>query len=142
MLGQIEREESSPTIAKLWQIASGLETSFSAFLEYIPPNLLDKEQPFTGDPNMHITTLLPYDPAVKFEVFDIRLFNYHSQHSAAHAHGVIETVWVLEGKMELFCNNHWHVLEENQTLRFYADEPHEYKALTEQARFQNIVSYI
>ena len=33
MLGQIEREESSPTIAKLWQIATGLETSFSAFLD-------------------------------------------------------------------------------------------------------------
>lgn len=32
MLGQIEREESSPTISTLWKIASGLDTSFSAFL--------------------------------------------------------------------------------------------------------------
>lgn len=31
MLGQIERGESSPTIATLWKIASGLEASFSAF---------------------------------------------------------------------------------------------------------------
>lgn len=36
MLGQIEREESSPTIATLWKIASGLDTSFSAFLPLKP----------------------------------------------------------------------------------------------------------
>lgn len=33
MLGQIERQESSPTIATLWKIASGFQTSFSSFLE-------------------------------------------------------------------------------------------------------------
>lgn len=33
MLGQIERGESSPTIATLWKIASGFETSFSSFIE-------------------------------------------------------------------------------------------------------------
>ena len=32
MLGQIEREESSPTISKLWQIASGFELPLSYFL--------------------------------------------------------------------------------------------------------------
>src|SRR6476659_6616138 len=33
MLGQIEREESSPTIATLWKIASGFNVSFSSFIE-------------------------------------------------------------------------------------------------------------
>ena len=32
MLGQIERQESSPTIATLWKIATGLQCSFSSFL--------------------------------------------------------------------------------------------------------------
>lgn len=32
MLGQIERQESSPTIATLWKIATGLECSFSSFI--------------------------------------------------------------------------------------------------------------
>src|ERR1700735_226800 len=35
MLGQIERQESSPTIATLWKIASGFNTSFSSFIEKI-----------------------------------------------------------------------------------------------------------
>ncbi|HDJ1463214.1 TPA: helix-turn-helix transcriptional regulator, partial [Serratia rubidaea] len=32
MLGQIEREESSPTVATLWKIATGFNVAFSAFL--------------------------------------------------------------------------------------------------------------
>lgn len=32
MLGQIERGESSPTIATLWKIASGFNTSFSGMI--------------------------------------------------------------------------------------------------------------
>lgn len=36
MLGQIERGESSPTVAKLWQIASGFEVSLSSFIAASP----------------------------------------------------------------------------------------------------------
>jgi transcriptional regulator with XRE-family HTH domain len=141
MLGQIEREESSPTIAKLWQIASGLDTSFSAFLGSTPTSQSPHNELFPDDPNMQITTLIPYDPAVKFEMFDIRLSNFHRQESAAHADGVIETVWVLEGQMTMFCNNQWHPLSANETLRFQANEPHIYQAVSDVVRFQNIVYY-
>lgn len=33
MLGQIERGESSPTVATLWKIATGFRVSFSSFIE-------------------------------------------------------------------------------------------------------------
>ena len=33
MLGQIEREESSPTIATLWRIAKGFKVSMSSLIE-------------------------------------------------------------------------------------------------------------
>ena len=36
MLGQIERGESSPTIATLWKIASGFNTSLSSLIEPMP----------------------------------------------------------------------------------------------------------
>ncbi len=35
MLGQIERNESSPTVATLWKIATGLNVPFSTFIS--PP---------------------------------------------------------------------------------------------------------
>ncbi|MFM2483363.1 helix-turn-helix domain-containing protein [Celerinatantimonas sp. YJH-8] len=141
MLGQIEREESSPTIAKLWQIASGLDTSFSAFLSEKTTEMAAREQAFADDPNMQMRTLTAYDPTVKFEIFDIQLLHHHIQQSEAHAHGVIETVWVLEGQLDIFCDNQWHPLQSNDTFRFYADQTHIYKAVSERVRFQNIVNY-
>ena len=36
MLGQIERGESSPTVATLWKIATGFRVSFSSFIEPTP----------------------------------------------------------------------------------------------------------
>ena len=37
MLGQIERNESSPTVATLWKIATGLNVPFSTFISAIFP---------------------------------------------------------------------------------------------------------
>ena len=71
MLGQIEREESSPTIAKLWQIATGLETSFSAFLSQSTD---PEESPsFPNDPDMKMVSIFPYSEAVNFEIHEITL---------------------------------------------------------------------
>ena len=39
MLGQIERNESSPTVATLWKIATGLNVPFSTFLRRSPLRL-------------------------------------------------------------------------------------------------------
>ncbi len=141
MLGQIEREESSPTIAKLWQIASGLQTSFSAFIELTDKVIEPKQDAFHDDPNMEMVTLQAYDPEVKVEIFDIRLHNFHQQQSQAHTDNVFETIWVLEGNLALYIDGKWTVIEQGESIRFKADQPHLYKAETESVRFQNIVHY-
>lgn len=38
MLGQIERNESGPTVATLWKIADGLQVPFSWFIQPPPSN--------------------------------------------------------------------------------------------------------
>ena len=55
MLGQIEREESSPTIATLWKIASGFNTSFSSFLEDAQSDLNDPTYRAHPTQNLHPT---------------------------------------------------------------------------------------
>ena len=69
MLGQIEREESSPTIATLWKIATGFEASFSSFIEEI--NTASSEAMYrTGqvqtihpdDKKIRVLPLFPFDP--------------------------------------------------------------------------------
>ena len=140
MLGQIERQESSPTIAVLWKIASGLETSFSAF--FAAPNTHQPEQAaFPEDPNMKVSTLFPYQSDTAMEMFNIELSSHHTQMSSAHSCGVIEHIHVLSGTLSVYFDKEWHELKAGENVRFFSDQEHGYKAISEQAVFQNIVCY-
>ncbi|MCY7294698.1 helix-turn-helix domain-containing protein [Alteromonas sp. a30] len=140
MLGQIERQESSPTISTLWRIASGLNTSFSAFFAD-NPNLLTSEKTFPDDPKMKVSTLFPFREDVGFEVFEITLREYHQQMSSPHAPGVLEHILVTAGKLNVYFDDTWHTLLQGETIRFYSDQVHGYQALTETTTFQDIISY-
>ncbi|ANW22916.1 XRE family transcriptional regulator [Vibrio coralliilyticus] len=140
MLGQIEREESSPTIATLWKIASGLGTSFSAFFAN-EPNLQSPERVFPDDPRMKVKTLFPFQDDTGIEVFEISLSEHHQQMSTPHSVGVIEHVHVISGEVRVYFNQEWHWLDTGESVRFYSDQPHGYEAVTERAVFHNIVSY-
>lgn len=140
MLGQIERQESSPTISVLWKIASGLDTSFSAF--FADDNIQQPEQAaFPEDPNMKVSTLFPYQADTAMEMFNIELRNYHTQMSSAHSCGVIEHIHVLSGTLSVYFDKTWHQLQAGENLRFFSDQEHGYKAISEQTIFQNIVCY-
>ena len=139
-LGQIERRETSPTIATLWKIASGLNTSFSSFFAN-EQSLRVSERVFPSDANMQITTLFPFSSDSNMEMFDIRLSEHHSQTSSPHASGVIEHIIVLEGELGVFFDQNWHALNTGESIKFYSDQAHGYKAITPEARFQNIVCY-
>ncbi|UAL42304.1 XRE family transcriptional regulator [Shewanella inventionis] len=140
MLGQIERQESSPTIATLWKIASGLNTSFSAFM-VAEDSVRIAEKTFPDDPNMQIHTLFAYNPQTQFEMFEITLSGFHQQMSAPHGVGVIEHVIIIEGELAVFCDGKWLTLGCGQRCRFFADQIHGYHAVSETAVFHNIVSY-
>lgn len=140
MLGQIERQESSPTISILWKIASGLDTSFSAFFA-TQPELLSSETTFPDDPNMQVKTLFPYQADCGIEMFEITLTQHHQQHSSAHITGVIEHIVVLEGELKLYFDQQWHHLKAGERLRFFADQEHRYEAASKTAVFQNIICY-
>jgi len=140
MLGQIEREESSPTIATLWKISSGLNTSFSAFLSSEERHQRE-EKAFPDDPNMQVKVLFPFQADVAFEMFEITLRNHHKQMSTPHATGVIEHVQVTQGSVNVFFDNQWHKLLAGEGVRFFSDQVHGYQALSDTAVFHNIVSY-
>ncbi len=140
MLGQIEREESSPTISTLWKIASGLESSFSAFFSN-DPSLLSSARAFPDDEKMKVSTLFPYQADSGMEMFEITLTAYHQQLSLPHGVGVIEHIHVLKGELSVYFNSEWHSLKSGESIRFFSDQPHGYKAITESVTFQNIICY-
>jgi len=140
MLGQIERGESAPTIATLWKIARGLEISFSSF--FTPEGAPGPSQAdFPDDPDMRVRVLFPFCPQTRLDIFEVTLTNHHHQRSTAHQVGLVEHVIVLRGELELRHGTETVRLAEGGAHRFHADVPHEYRALTETAVFQNIICY-
>ena len=149
MLGQIEREESSPTIATLWKITSGFKTSFSSFIEDLQKKpqatIYRAEHLKTFDPlddKIEVHTLFPFDPQIRCEIVKIVLLPGCEHHSPAHF-DVIEDVIVLEGKVEVLVDGQWQALNKGDGLRFEANQAHAYRnRLSKKAVFHNIIHYV
>jgi len=149
MLGQIERGESSPTIAILWKIACGFKVSFSSFIE---EDLKNTELPVhrTGDAtilhpqdkNIRVFPLFPFDPKLHFELFVLELLPGCEHLSPAHESGVIEHIVVLDGMVEILVGGVWKSLMKGEGLRFSASEPHGYRNRSKElARIHDIIHY-
>lgn len=120
MLGQIERGESSPTVATLWKLATGFGISFSAFLlPGVPSPLADVE-------DMAVVTLFPFDKTTSLEMFAITLAPGFTRQSEPHVFGVIEHVVPVDGAMEVLHQGQWQPLARGQGFRFDASQPHGY----------------
>lgn len=143
MLGQIERGESSPTIATLWKIATGLECSFSSFMQgdqQLPAH--DKENHTTHtDTHMKVTALFPFSAATHFEVFEITIVNHHVQRSAAHQRGVTEHIHVLAGQLSVLHGEQWETVAAGEQIVLAADQQHAYRDESGHTRFIDIIHY-
>ena len=134
MLGQIERGESSPTVATLWKMATGLEVSLSAFLEPVPTYedsaLIRDAAELRRQPaaeGMLVAPIFPYEAHFGFELFEITLLPGYERLSEPHETGVVEHVSVIDGSVELLVAGEWIKLKKNQSIRFRGDEAHGYK---------------
>jgi len=149
MLGQIERGESSPTVATLWKIASGFGTSLSSFIEPPPAEQrgvtlrsADTLRQRPAADAMLIAPLFPFDARYGFELFELTLLPGYERLSEPHSEGVVEHVIVVRGVMELLVRGVWQQLEEGEAVRFAADQPHGYRnAGTEPAVFHDLIYY-
>lgn len=149
MLGQIEREESSPTIATLWKIATGFETSFSSFIEELNEEFNAASHRSGEVRNIHpedqkirVFPLFPFDSQLNFELFVIELLPGCEHLSPPHKQGVVEHVVVIEGSMEVWADGIWRTLAHGEGLRFMANQPHGYRNLrTDSAKFHDIIHY-
>ncbi|MCB1886123.1 MAG: helix-turn-helix transcriptional regulator [Rhodocyclaceae bacterium] len=149
MLGQIERGESSPTVATLWKIAGGFETSLSSLLVPTPPACSEPEvrraadlrrSPAEGE--MLVAPLFPFDERLGFEVFELTLPAGYVRRSAPHEPGVTEHVLVVAGCMAVCIGDRWHALAPSEAIRFAADQPHGYRNDGDSpAVFHNLIHY-
>ncbi|NQZ31851.1 MAG: helix-turn-helix transcriptional regulator [Oceanospirillaceae bacterium] len=143
MLGQLERQESSPTMATMWKIAKGFDLPLSALIE---PGLLHSKKagptPDKLDDIFQYKILFPFDPKLGSEMFLLVLPAGKESYSNAHAKGVVEDIVVISGMLDIFIEGQWQSLKAGEVLRFDADQEHAYRNSTaENAVFHNIIHY-
>ena len=149
MLGQIERGESSPTIATLWKIASGFDASFSSFIEELQPSQADfihrkqdLKQMHKQDDKIRVMPIFTYDDYLGFEVFIIELLPGCEHLSPPHQKDVVEHIIVVSGEIEVLINATWRTVKQNEGLRFSADKPHGYRNVAAiPAVFHDMIHY-
>jgi transcriptional regulator with XRE-family HTH domain len=138
MLSQVERGETSPTLAVAGRIAQGLELSLSQLLRLDEGDSVAVvragERLLGGRADGHrYEVLTPPLPGQRAEV---------SRHTLApgaatgglddpplHEPGSRETAHVLEGRLRLICDGAAHDLEQGDTVTFDSDLPHHFEHL-------------
>jgi transcriptional regulator with XRE-family HTH domain len=141
MLGQIERGESSPTIARLWKIATGFSLPLSDFLGQKDNQELAVKGLAEGQA-ISFKTIFEYDKNTGIEVFDLTFASGHEQYSEAHQVGVIEHIVVINGSMEYLSGGQWQPLSVGDKAKFKADQEHAYRNVGDgPLQFFNIIYY-
>lgn len=148
MLGQIERNESIPTISVLWKVAGGLRISMSDLLKNDPEDLSpvniekDLEPVFESENRMELYDVFPFSPSSGFEYFYIKMHPGARSESDSHVNVVSEYVVVTQGKMDIILYDVVYTLEAPASFQFQPKQKHTYaNPYDELAIFQNIVKY-
>ncbi|GAB5448014.1 helix-turn-helix domain-containing protein [Gymnodinialimonas sp.] len=146
MISQIERGESSPTIATLWNLTKALNVDFAGLLDGADTgdkiDILKAAEVPTID-NMgegcRIAILSPPEEAGGHEVYDISFEASGVLASQPHTHGSIEQLTVLEGRVRIKSGSAHSEANAGDTARYAADVTHEIAAIDGPARIFLIV---
>lgn len=135
MVSQIERGESSPTIATLWNLTRALQVDFAGLLEDAPPRQIDVlrasdvptiENRGTG---VRIRILSPPEEAGHHEVYELRFSAGGVLDSLPHSRGAREHLSVIEGEVEVTSGGGTERVQAGDTARYAADVPHRITAV-------------
>ncbi|MCG6560187.1 XRE family transcriptional regulator [Ruegeria sp. 1NDH52C] len=135
MVSQIERGESSPTIATLWNLTRALQVDFAGLLEAAEAadridTLRASEVPSIDNMGQgcRIRILSPPEDAGGHEVYDISFKPGGALNSQPHARGTREQLTVLDGAVRVTSGAAIQDLGPGDTARYAADIPHKISA--------------
>lgn len=135
MVSQIERGESSPTIATLWNLTRALQVDFAGLLEEAPARQIDVlraidvptiENRGTG---CRIRILSPPEEAGHHEVYELRFSAGGVLDSLPHSRGAREHLSVIEGEVDVTSGGGTERVGAGDTARYAADVPHRIAAV-------------
>jgi transcriptional regulator with XRE-family HTH domain len=133
MLGQIELEQSTPTINVLWKISRALGVPFSALITQqstARAKVLNASQAkvlASRDGKFTSRALFPFGEPRRVEFYELRLAARSVEEADPHPPGTVENLVVTNGSLEIRVGDERHVLAVGDAIQFEADVAHEYR---------------
>lgn len=130
MVSQIERGESSPTVATLWNLTQALGVDFAGLLEAKPAPGIEVTREaaapvMTGHgKGVRIRILSPAETVGDHEVYDLSFQPGGSLVSAPHSPGCREHLTVIEGALRVVSGAEEAEIGQGDTARYAADRAH------------------
>ena len=131
MVSQIERGESSPTIATLWNLTRALQVDFAGLLDGSEGGaqievLRGADVPTINNLGMgcKVRILSPPEEAGRHEVYELDFAAGGELDSQPHARGAREHLTVIEGAVEVTSGDSTERLRAGDTARYAADVAH------------------
>lgn len=147
MLSQIERGESTPTIATVWRIANGLKVKFDTLLgntdhESTVKSIENMTSLTDDDDLISIYCIFPFSPISGFELFYGILKPGCNYYSESHVNSISEYLIVVQGEIELETASNTYSIPAGSAISFDSKKDHKYihKGI-EDAKVLFIVSY-
>lgn len=141
MVSQIERGESSPTIATLWNLTRALQVDFAGLLDGDEDSdrisvLRASDVPSIDNMGQgcRINILSPPEDAGRHEVYDLRFDPGGTLISQPHRRGAQEQLTVIEGAVIVTSGQASDTLSVGDTARYAADVAHSITAQDGPAR--------
>ena len=133
MVSQIERGESSPTVATLWNLTQALQVDFAGLLEGRPAPGIEITRASAApviarSPGVRIRILSPAEAVGEHEVYDLAFEPGAALVSDAHSPGCREHLTVVEGALSVQSGDDAEDLGPGDTARYAADRPHAIRA--------------
>lgn len=138
MLGQIEREESSPTLSTVWKISAGLHIPMATLLapgrttEYTVNKLQDVPHVSEYDNRIRVYNVFPFDPVTGFDYLYIEIDPHTHYPSTGHPNAVEEYVVVTSGRLDMHIAGKLYVMESGDSITFAGNENHAYENTSEE----------
>lgn len=133
MVSQIERGESSPTVATLWNLTQALQVDFAGLLEDKPQAGIDVTRAAAAPviaraAGVRIRILSPAEAVGEHEVYDLSFAAGAALVSEPHSTGCREHLTVIEGQLSVTSGDDQATLAAGDTARYPADRPHAIRA--------------
>lgn len=145
MIVKIEKGLGNPSLSTLWKIANALEVPFNSLINTPKPsyeiiNINDIEPLVICKGNVKNFPIFPDYEHRKFSIYYIEIQENYGYKSDAHISKTIEFITIIKGSLELKIGSKTFTINEGESIRFKADQPHSYTNVGESVLiFHNIL---